>query len=34
VVARIGTLIYFLFFLLMPWYSRIDTTRPEPLRVT
>jgi ubiquinol-cytochrome c reductase cytochrome b subunit len=34
VVARIGTLIYFLFFLLMPWYSRIDKTRPEPLRVT
>ncbi len=34
VVARIGTIAYFLFFLLMPWYSSIDKTRPEPLRVT
>jgi ubiquinol-cytochrome c reductase cytochrome b subunit len=33
VVARIGTLIYFLFFLLMPWYSAIDKTRPVPARV-
>jgi ubiquinol-cytochrome c reductase cytochrome b subunit len=29
-----GTIIYFAFFLLMPWYSRIDRTRPEPSRVT
>ena len=34
VVARIGTLIYFLFFLLMPWYSKIDTVRPLPTRVS
>jgi ubiquinol-cytochrome c reductase cytochrome b subunit len=34
VVARIGTLLYFLFFLLMPWYSRIDKTKPVPERVT
>ena len=34
VVARILTVIYFLFFLLMPWYSAIDRTRPEPARVT
>jgi ubiquinol-cytochrome c reductase cytochrome b subunit len=34
VVARIFTIIYFLFFLLMPWYTRIDRTRPEPERVT
>jgi ubiquinol-cytochrome c reductase cytochrome b subunit len=33
-VARIGTLLYFLFFLLMPWYSRIDKTKPVPERVT
>jgi ubiquinol-cytochrome c reductase cytochrome b subunit len=33
VVARIGTVVYFLFFLLMPWYSVRDTTRPVPVRV-
>jgi len=30
----IGTAYYFLFFLLMPWYSRIDSHKPEPSRVT
>jgi ubiquinol-cytochrome c reductase cytochrome b subunit len=34
ILARIFTLAYFLFFLLMPWYSRIDKTKPEPERVT
>jgi ubiquinol-cytochrome c reductase cytochrome b subunit len=34
VAARIGTVIYFLFFVLMPWYTRIDKTRAEPQRVT
>jgi ubiquinol-cytochrome c reductase cytochrome b subunit len=34
VVARIFTIIYFLFFLLMPWYTKIDRTKPEPERVT
>jgi ubiquinol-cytochrome c reductase cytochrome b subunit len=34
VVARIFTVIYFGFFILMPWYTRIDRTRPEPERVT
>ena len=34
VVARICTVIYFAFFLLMPWYSAIDKTKPEPQRVT
>lgn len=34
VVARIGTVVYFLFFVLMPWYTRIDRTKPEPERVT
>jgi ubiquinol-cytochrome c reductase cytochrome b subunit len=34
VAARIFTVIYFLFFVLMPWYTRIDRTAPEPERVT
>jgi ubiquinol-cytochrome c reductase cytochrome b subunit len=34
VVARFCTAIYFLFFLLMPWYSKIDKCKPEPERVT
>jgi ubiquinol-cytochrome c reductase cytochrome b subunit len=34
VLAQIGTVIYFLFFALMPWYSRMDKTRPVPDRVT
>jgi ubiquinol-cytochrome c reductase cytochrome b subunit len=34
VAARIFTVVYFLFFVLMPWYTRIDTTRPEPERTT
>jgi ubiquinol-cytochrome c reductase cytochrome b subunit len=34
VVARIGTLIYFLFFLLMPWYSKLDRPRAVPARVS
>jgi ubiquinol-cytochrome c reductase cytochrome b subunit len=32
--ARLGTVVYFLFFLLMPWYSRRDKCKPEPERVT
>ena len=32
-VARILTLIYFLFFLLMPWYTARDKTKPVPDRV-
>src|SRR5690606_35718715 len=34
VVARIFTLIYFAFFILMPWYSRRDKTKPVPERIT
>ena len=34
VVARICTTLYFLFFILMPWYTRIDKTKPVPERVT
>jgi ubiquinol-cytochrome c reductase cytochrome b subunit len=33
-VARIFTITYFLFFLLMPWYTKIDKTKPVPERVT
>jgi ubiquinol-cytochrome c reductase cytochrome b subunit len=32
-LAQIFTFIYFAFFLLMPWYSKIDKTKPEPTRV-
>jgi ubiquinol-cytochrome c reductase cytochrome b subunit len=33
VVARVLTIVYFLFFLLMPWYTARDTTKPVPERV-
>jgi ubiquinol-cytochrome c reductase cytochrome b subunit len=33
-MSVVGTIIYFAFFLLMPWYSRIDRVKPEPARVT
>src|SRR5512143_84387 len=32
--AQVFSVIYFLFFLLMPWYTSIDKTKPEPERVT
>ncbi len=34
VVARVLTLVYFLFFVLMPWYTARDKTKPVPERVT
>ena len=34
VVARICTVVYFLFFLLMPIYTSIEKTKPVPERVT
>jgi ubiquinol-cytochrome c reductase cytochrome b subunit len=34
VLAQICTIFYFLFFLAMPWWSRLDRTKPEPERVT
>ncbi|MFN7085363.1 MAG: cytochrome b [Burkholderiales bacterium] len=34
VISQICTLLYFAFFALMPWYSRMDKTRPEPQRLT
>ena len=33
-ISQTGTLLYFAFFLLMPWFSRMDKTRPEPARLT
>jgi ubiquinol-cytochrome c reductase cytochrome b subunit len=33
-LAKIGTALYFAFFLLMPWYTRIDRVKPVPDRVT
>jgi ubiquinol-cytochrome c reductase cytochrome b subunit len=34
VVARVCTVLYFLFFALMPWYTKNDKTKPVPERVT
>jgi ubiquinol-cytochrome c reductase cytochrome b subunit len=33
-VARVLTVVYFAFFLLMPWYTAIDKEKPVPSRVT
>ena len=33
ILARLFTLVYFAFFVLMPWYSRVDKTKPVPDRV-
>jgi len=33
-VAQIGTIVYFAYFVLMPWYTRVEKTKPEPERVT
>jgi ubiquinol-cytochrome c reductase cytochrome b subunit len=33
-LARLFTVVYFAFFLLMPWYSSVDKTKPVPTRVT
>jgi len=33
-VSQLGTLVYFGFFLLMPWWSRVGTFKPVPDRVT
>jgi ubiquinol-cytochrome c reductase cytochrome b subunit len=32
--AQIFTIVYFAFFVLMPWYTKIDKTKPVPERVT
>ena len=33
-VAQITTIVYFSYFLLMPWYTTVESTREEPKRVT
>jgi ubiquinol-cytochrome c reductase cytochrome b subunit len=33
-ISQLFTLLYFAFFLLMPWYSRTDRTKPEPTRLS
>lgn len=33
-LAQIFSVTYFLFFVLMPWYTKVDKTRPVPERVT
>ncbi len=33
-LAPVATVAYFVFFLAMPWYSKIDSTKPVPERVT
>lgn len=33
-VAQFGTILYFAFFLFMPWYTTYDKTKPVPERVT
>jgi ubiquinol-cytochrome c reductase cytochrome b subunit len=34
IVAQVGTVFYFGFFLLMPWWSRLGEFKPVPDRVT
>ena len=34
VLAQVCSVLYFLFFLLMPIYTRLDKTKPVPERVT
>src|SRR6185295_6668664 len=34
IAAQVFTVVYFAFFLLMPWYTRMEKTKPEPDRVT
>jgi ubiquinol-cytochrome c reductase cytochrome b subunit len=33
-IAQVFTVYYFLFFLTLPWWSRIDRCKPEPERLT
>ncbi|MGE5241406.1 MAG: cytochrome b [Bacteroidota bacterium] len=33
-IAQVGTILYFAFFLFMPWYTTYDKTKPVPERVT
>jgi ubiquinol-cytochrome c reductase cytochrome b subunit len=33
-IAQVCTMLYFAYFALMPWYTRVERTKPEPDRVT
>ncbi|MEI7842300.1 MAG: cytochrome bc complex cytochrome b subunit [Gallionellaceae bacterium] len=33
-IARVLSVVYFAFFILMPWYTKIDKCKPEPDRLT
>ena len=33
-LSRVFTVVYFAFFILMPYYSSIENTKPVPTRVT
>jgi ubiquinol-cytochrome c reductase cytochrome b subunit len=33
-LAQVGTAFYFGYFVLMPWYTRVEKTKPVPDRVT
>jgi ubiquinol-cytochrome c reductase cytochrome b subunit len=33
-IAQVCSVLYFAFFLLMPWYTSVEKTKPEPERVT
>jgi len=33
-LGRIATVLYFAYFILMPWYTSIGKTKEVPLRVT
>ena len=33
-IAQVLTIVYFLYFVLMPWYTKIEKTKPVPDRVT
>ena len=34
ILAQICAMLYFAYFVLMPWYTRVEQTKPEPERVT
>jgi ubiquinol-cytochrome c reductase cytochrome b subunit len=33
-LAKVCTILYFAFFILMPWYTKLDRVKPVPERVT
>jgi ubiquinol-cytochrome c reductase cytochrome b subunit len=33
-LAQVCTVLYFAYFMLMPWYTRVEKTKPAPDRVT